>query len=104
MKQEFDVVVVGQGVVGLAHAYAAARAGMSVAVVDRHERALGASIRNFGFVTVTGQARRDMWSLAMRARDIWAGVAPQAKIDVVQTGLNVFAHRREAADVLADFL
>jgi FAD dependent oxidoreductase TIGR03364 len=104
MKQEFDVVVVGQGVVGLAHAYAAARAGMSVAVVDRHERALGASIRNFGFVTVTGQARREMWSLAMRARDIWAGVAPQAKIDVVQTGLNVFAHRREAAEVLADFL
>jgi len=104
MKQEFDVVVVGQGIVGLAHAFAAARAGKSVAVVDRHARALGASIRNFGFVTVTGQARGEMWSLAMRARDVWASVAPQAAIDVLQTGLNVFAHRNEAVDVLAEFM
>lgn len=104
MKQELDVVIVGQGIVGLAHAYAAVRAGRSVAVVDRHARALGASIRNFGFVTVTGQARGEMWSLAMRSRDIWAGLAPQAGIEVLQTGLNVFAHRNEAVDVLGEFM
>ncbi len=104
MVEKTDVVVVGQGIVGLAHAYAAVRSGRSVCVIDRHSRALGASIRNFGFVTVTGQARGEMWALAMRARDVWARVAPQAGIDVLQTGLTVFAHRPEAVDVLAEFV
>ena len=43
--------------VGLAHALAAARRGKRVVVIDRDAQANGASIRNFGFVTVTGQQR-----------------------------------------------
>jgi FAD dependent oxidoreductase TIGR03364 len=104
MDKQFDVVVVGQGIVGLAHAFAAVRAGKSVAVIDRHARAIGASIRNFGFVTVTGQARGEMWSLARRSRDVWIEVARQAGIDILQTGLTLFAHRREAADVVEAFM
>lgn len=104
MTDHYDVVVVGQGIAGLAHAFAAARAGKRVAVVDRNERALGASIRNFGFVTVTGQARGEMWSLAMRSRDIWARIAGPAGIEVVHQGLTLFAHRPEAVDVLAAFM
>lgn len=49
-----DLAVVGAGIVGLAHALAATRAGLSVVVIDREARANGASIRNFGFVAVTG--------------------------------------------------
>ena len=43
------------GNVGLAHALAAARRGLRVVVIDRDAQANGASVRNFGFVTVTGQ-------------------------------------------------
>ena len=82
----FDVAVVGAGIVGLAHALAAARAGKRVVVIDRDPRANGASIRNFGFVTVTGQERGDSWALARRTRDIWAEVAPEAGIAVEQRG------------------
>ncbi|WP_154403468.1 FAD-dependent oxidoreductase, partial [Bordetella pertussis] len=44
----YDVVVVGAGMLGIAHAWAAARRGLSVAVVERSQRAHGATIRNFG--------------------------------------------------------
>lgn len=38
----YDLVVVGAGIVGLAHALAARRLGLSVAVVDREAAAIGA--------------------------------------------------------------
>jgi FAD dependent oxidoreductase TIGR03364 len=104
MTDTFDVAVVGRGIVGLAHAIAAARSGLRVVVIDRMARATGASIRNFGFVTVTGQERQEMWPLAKRARDIWADVAAHAEIKIVQTGLVMCARRPAAAAVLEDFM
>lgn len=104
MNREFDVAVVGRGIVGLAHALAAARAGKSVVVIDRNARATGASIRNFGFVTVTGQERHDMWPLARRARDVWSAVAPRAGIAIEQTGLVLPVRREAAVAVLEAFM
>ena len=60
----FDVIVVGAGIVGLAHAYEAARKGLKVCVVERDAACVSASIRNFGFVTVTGQGAGDTWRRA----------------------------------------
>jgi len=100
---QFDVVVVGAGIVGLAHAWMALRRGLRVAVIDRDHRCVGASIRNFGFVTVTGQRAGDTWRRAMRTRDLWAEVAPLAGIAVVHRGLWVVAQRPLALDVLAEF-
>ena len=51
----FDLAVVGAGICGLAHALAAVRKGKRVVVIDRDAQANGASVRNFGFITVTGQ-------------------------------------------------
>lgn len=98
-----DLIVVGAGILGLAHALVAARAGLRALVLDRDARAVGASIRNFGFITVTGQRRGDTWRRARRSRDIWAEVAPQAGIAVHQRGLAFAARRPEALAVLEDF-
>ncbi|PZQ96991.1 MAG: TIGR03364 family FAD-dependent oxidoreductase [Cereibacter sphaeroides] len=103
MAAEYDLVVVGAGIVGLAHALAARRKGLSVAVVDREAEAIGASVRNFGFVTVTGQQAGDCWRRAMRSRDVWMEVAPQAGIPVEHQGLLVAARRPEAMAVLEAF-
>lgn len=104
MTRGYDLAVVGAGIVGLAHALAAARRGKRVVVIDRDAQANGASIRNFGFVTVTGQQAGECWGRAMRARAIWAEVAPKAGIEIVQRGLNVLAERPEAVAVLEAFL
>src|SRR5579859_1639148 len=89
VPRPFDLAVVGAGIVGLAHALAAARIGKRVVVIEREPRATGASIRNFGFVTVTGQERGATWRRARRSRDIWAAVAPEAGIAIEQRGLLV---------------
>lgn len=100
----FDLAVVGAGILGLAHALAAARAGKSVVVIDRDARAVGASIRNFGFVTITGQRRGDTWRRARRSRDVWVEVAAQAGIPIEQRGLIMLARRPESCAVLDAFM
>jgi FAD dependent oxidoreductase TIGR03364 len=98
-----DCVVVGAGIIGLAHALAATRRGLRTVVIDRDAQAVGASIRNFGFITVTGQKQGITWRRAMRSRDVWAEVADQAGIPVLQRGLLVCARRAEALAVLEEF-
>jgi FAD dependent oxidoreductase TIGR03364 len=100
---QFDVAIVGAGIVGLAHALAAARQGFRTLVIERDERAVGASIRNFGFITVTGQQSGECWRRAMRSRDVWDEVAPQAGIPVVQEGLIIVGRRQETVPVLEAF-
>lgn len=99
----FDLIVVGAGIVGLAHALAATRRGLRVVVVERDARASRASVRNFGFVTVSGQPDGATRERALRSRDVWAEVAPEAGIDIVQRGAVVVAQREEALAVLAEF-
>ena len=99
----FDVIVVGAGIVGLAHALAASRRGLSVAVVDRDHQAVGASIRNFGFITVTGQREGRTWRRALFSRDVWDQVMPKAGIPLVHRDLAVIARRPEAMQTLEGF-
>ncbi|HZZ86964.1 MAG TPA: TIGR03364 family FAD-dependent oxidoreductase [Caulobacteraceae bacterium] len=100
----FDLAVVGAGVMGLAHACVAARAGLRVVVIERDPRANGASIRNFGFITVSGQTRGDHWALARRTRDAWAAAAADAGIRIEHEGLYLAARSVEAAAVIEAFL
>lgn len=99
----FDLVVVGAGIVGLAHALAAARRGLRVAVVERDASAAGASTQNFGFVTVSGQAAGVTHARARRSRDVWLEVAGPAGIAIEQHGTLVLARREEAWETLQAF-
>lgn len=103
MESKFDVVVAGAGIVGLSVALAAVKKGKRVAVLERGAKAIGASIRNFGFVTITGQQAGDHWARAMRSRDIWLEVVEEAGIEVIHRGLLLAARRSEAVDVLHAF-
>ncbi|MBV9251383.1 MAG: TIGR03364 family FAD-dependent oxidoreductase [Acetobacteraceae bacterium] len=103
MEQRFDCLIVGAGIIGLAHALAAAQQGFRVAVLDRKARAAGASVRNFGFITVTGQQEGITWRRAKRTRNVWAEVCQAAAIPIVQHGLLMCARRKEALAVLEEF-
>lgn len=88
-----DVVIVGAGIVGLAHAVEAIKRGLSVLVVERDERAVGASVRNFGHGCVTGQlGENQAWALA--ARDRWHELSREAGF-WVGTGGAVIAARAD---------
>ncbi len=104
MGKVYDLAVIGGGVIGLAHAITAARRGKRVVLIERERRANGASIRNFGFITVTGQERGASWALARRTRDVWHEIAPQAGIAVEHRGLYLSARSPEAIAVIEAFL
>ena len=102
--REFDLAVVGAGILGLSCALAAVRRGLKVVVIERNVRARGASVRNFGLVTITGQDRDTVWRRARRSREVWQEVAKEAGIPIVHQGLWVAARRPESAAVLDAFV
>ena len=59
-----QILIVGAGILGLSHAYAAAKRGLKVRVFERTGTPLGASVRNFGQALVTGQPPGVMLDLA----------------------------------------
>ncbi|MEV6715108.1 FAD-dependent oxidoreductase [Lentzea sp. NPDC051208] len=97
-----DLVVVGAGIVGLAHAWHAVQRGLSVAVVERDEHAVGASVRNFGhgcFTTQDGVA----FSYAMAARAEWLTLAREAGFWLRESGSLVLAREEDELAVLEEF-
>ncbi|WP_229693376.1 TIGR03364 family FAD-dependent oxidoreductase [Lentzea pudingi] len=99
---EPTLVIVGAGIVGLAHALEGVRRGMRVVVLDRDERAVGASVRNFGHVCVTAQDGRAL-GYARDARRTWLDLAPQAGFRLWEAGTVVLARAEDELAVLAEF-
>lgn len=104
MSKKYDLIVIGSGIVGLAHAYEATERGLSVAVIEKNARCVGASVRNFGFITVSGQAAKDTWRRAVYASQVWSQIAAQAGIEVIHHGTWVLCQRQEAVDVAKAFI
>ncbi|NBE53791.1 TIGR03364 family FAD-dependent oxidoreductase [Streptomyces boluensis] len=99
-----DTVVVGAGIVGLAHALAAARRGERVVVFERDDFAVGASIRNFGMIWAVGQERGAIYERALRSREIWLEVAAKTGLWAEQSGSLHLAHHPDEVAVLEEFV
>ena len=104
IKKSYDLLVVGSGIVGLAHAYEAKKRGLSVAIVEQNARCTGASIRNFGFITVSGQGTKDTWRRAVHSVKVWRELASLAKIEILHQGTWILCQRAEAVEVAQAFL
>lgn len=94
-----DLLVVGAGIVGLSHAIAAIERGLTVTVIDRDARAVGASIRNFGHACVTAQTA-ELAELALVAREKWLKYGRSAGLFVVESGALAVARTAAESAVL----
>jgi FAD dependent oxidoreductase TIGR03364 len=97
------VAVIGGGILGLAHAYAAVRRGHSVVLLERGLAATGASIRNFGMIWPIGQPAGKMHEMALLSREIWLDVLKAARLPYLPTGSLHVAYRDDEAEVLREF-
>lgn len=97
------VAVVGGGIVGLAHAWSAARRGCRVLLFERNFKAQGASIRNFGMVWPIGQPNGPNHRTALLSRERWLELAANSTIQVHQTGSLHLAYREDELAVLQEF-
>jgi len=97
---ESDVCVVGAGIVGLAHALEARARGLTVTVVERHERAVGASVRNFGHVIVSGMAAGEPLRVALAARQRWLELGRRAGLAVLESGSLIVAREPDELELL----
>jgi glycine/D-amino acid oxidase-like deaminating enzyme len=90
--KDFDVAIVGGGLVGSAIAWGVAPAGQRVAVLDEGDVALRASRGNFALVWVQnkglGMPAYGLWTL--RSAEQWTAFADMLR---VQTGIDVFYRR-----------
>lgn len=101
--RDADIIIVGAGIVGLAHAYLAAKSGQRVLILERHLAATGASIANFGMLWPIGQTAGRMLRLALASRDTWIEILQASGIPYKRTGSLHVACREDEARVGQEF-
>lgn len=104
MTAVFDVAVIGGGIVGLAHAWMAARRGLRVILLERSRVAEGASVRNFGMIWPVGQPAGELYRLAMRARELWLELGCHGILPVEECGSIHLAHHRDELQIHEEFI
>jgi FAD dependent oxidoreductase TIGR03364 len=101
--RKVDIAIVGAGIVGLAHAYIAARSGRRVAVFERNPATIGASIRNFGMIWPIGLSAGALHEMALRSRAIWLELLREASLPFLMAGSLHVAYREDEAAVGQEF-
>ena len=78
--QHKSAIVIGAGIVGLALARSLGERGYTITVFERNDKAVGASIRNFGMLWPIGQPNGNLYERALRSKSIWKQVCDEAGI------------------------
>lgn len=108
-RSEYDLVVVGAGVIGLACAWRAARAGLSVLVIDRDHPGSGASGVAAGMLAPVTEAdfgEEELLALNLEGRAMWDAFAAELEeaggltLGYVDSGCLVVAADRDDVEEL----
>ncbi|HCS53776.1 TIGR03364 family FAD-dependent oxidoreductase [Rubinisphaera sp.] len=99
----YDLAIIGSGIVGLGHVWAAAKRGYSVAVFEADSHPEGASIRNFGMIWPIGQPAGSVRALSLRNQQLWQELGEAVGFPVEQCGSVFLAHHEDEMQVLKEF-
>ncbi|PHN01226.1 TIGR03364 family FAD-dependent oxidoreductase [Flavilitoribacter nigricans] len=81
----YDLAIVGGGMLGVAHAYHALRAGKRVAILEKDQQPCSATVRNFGQIVPSGMDAK--WqAYGRRSLEIYRDLQRQTDITVVPHG------------------
>jgi FAD dependent oxidoreductase TIGR03364 len=102
MNTSPSAIVIGAGIVGLATARSLAIRGYAVTVFERNQKAVGASIRNFGMIWPVGQPNGPLYERAMRSRHTWKEVCQEANLWYEEAGSMHLAYNALEAAVMQE--
>ena len=97
-----SAIVIGAGIVGLATARALSLNDFKVTVIERSDKAVGASVRNFGMVWPVGQPDGTMYNRALRSRNVWKEIASEAGFWYDECGSMHLAYHADEWTVLQE--
>ena len=97
-----NAIVIGAGILGLATARSLAVRGYKVTVFERSEKAVGASIRNFGMIWPVGQPNGVLYERALRSKSIWKQVCGEAGLWCDEVGSLHVAHNELELNVMKE--
>ena len=100
--EQRTAIVIGAGIVGLAIARALAVKGYKVKVIERNQKTVGASIRNFGMIWPIGQPAGHLYERALQTKSIWKSICDEANIWYTETGSVHVAHQPDEWEVLQE--
>jgi FAD dependent oxidoreductase TIGR03364 len=102
-KVKYDVVIVGAGITGLAHAVVAVEKGYSVLLLEKESQICGASIQNYGVISPMGQPTGKRFDRAMRSREKWIEMGEKAGFWINTNGSLYLAYHHAELDVISEY-
>ena len=103
MDNKFDVIIIGGGIIGLAHAHFALQQGLQVLLIEREEFAVGASVRNFGLVWPIGQPPGPLYDRAAKSRETWLDLSKKAGFWALESGSLHLAYHIDELEVIREY-
>jgi FAD dependent oxidoreductase TIGR03364 len=100
---QWDIVVVGAGVLGAFHTFWAGRAGLRTLLVERNDWPRDASARNFGMIIPSGMEPGPWHDRSLESLRVYEKLARQLPISDVRRGMTYLAATEHEASVLAEF-
>lgn len=86
MNAQFDIAIVGAGILGSFAAYHAMLQGKRVALIEAGKSPRGATVRNFGQAVPSGQALDGWRQLGIRSTSLYREIARAANIPIQEAG------------------
>lgn len=102
--QRKSAIVIGAGIVGLAMARSLSERGYTVTVFERNDRAVGASIRNFGMLWPIGQPLGIMYDRALLSKSIWKQICDETGLWYEERGSLHVAYNHLEQKVIEEFV
>ncbi len=98
-----SAIVIGAGIVGLAMARSLSVRGYAVTVFERNEKAVGASIQNFGMLWPIGQPNGKLYERALVSKSVWKQVCNEADLWYEERGSLHAAYNELEQNVINEF-
>lgn len=101
MNNQFDILIIGGGVLGSFHAYHALNRGLKVALVEKDSMAQGATVRNFGQVVPSGMNLK--WQkFGRESLSIYTSIQEKFDISVRNHGTIYIASNKEEVQLIEE--